>query len=62
MVKVELHDHQALMVVVRAMKMVPWAVAELSAEVLESVEALESALVEVVVAVPARMPVVDVVV
>ena len=46
------------------MKMAPWAVAELlfEAEVLESIAALELALVEVAVAVPARMLVADVVV
>ena len=46
----------------RATKMAPWAVVELlaGAEVSELVAVLESALVEVVVAVLERMPVVDV--
>ena len=52
------------MVVVRAMRMAPWAVAGLSAEaaVLESVVVLESALVEAAAAELERIPVADVVV
>lgn len=52
------------MVVVRAMRMAPWAVVELlaGAEVSKPVAALEFALVEVVVAALERIPVANVVV
>ena len=50
------------MVAAQAMKMAPWVVAGLLAEASELVAALESALVEVVVAALEQMLVVDVVV
>ena len=52
------------MVVVRAMKMAPWVVVSLlaAAEASELIAALESALVEVMVAALERIPVADVVV
>ena len=62
MAKVELRDHQALMVAAQAMKMAPWVVAGLLAEASELIAALESALVEVMVAALERIPVADVVV
>lgn len=64
MAKAESHDRQALTVVVRAMKMAPWAAAELLFEtvVSELSAALKSALVEVAVVVLERIPAADVVV
>ena len=64
MAKAESHDHQAPMVVVRAMKMAPWVVVALlaAAEASELVAVLEPALVEVVIAVLEQMLVADVVV